>query len=80
MLAERHVRQGRAVVERQREIVRRQNAVGADPTRSQLLLEQFEGSLAIFEDDLTRLIAEQMAVGPASFAGRIAATASGESG
>jgi hypothetical protein len=56
------VRAGRAIVERQRETVTEQIAAGADAMTGRLLLEQFERSLAIFEDDLAGLLAEQRVV------------------
>jgi hypothetical protein len=74
-LAERHVREGRAVVERQREIVAKQIAAGRDATTSRLLLEQFERSLAIFEDDLAALLAEHTIVARRSGFQRRAAAA-----
>ena len=52
IMAERHVREGRLTVARQRELVARQKALGLDTARSQSLLAEFEHSLADFEQHL----------------------------
>ena len=57
-MAERHVKNGRAVIERQRQLVSLQTARGRHTASSQHLLEQFERSQAIFEQDLAWLKAE----------------------
>ena len=58
-VAERHVRDGRAVVQRQRDLITRQRGLGHSTLDSESLLAQFEHSQAIFEDDLARLQREQ---------------------
>ena len=55
-MAERHVREGRRTVERQREIIARQKQQGVDTAAAEALLLTFERSLAIFEDDLCKIV------------------------
>jgi hypothetical protein len=54
-MAERHVITGRRTVARQREIIARLKSLGRDTHESERLLDTFERSLAIFEDDLRRI-------------------------
>lgn len=56
-MAERHVREGRTTVARQRALVARQKAAGHDTTASQSL-DAFECSLAGFEDHLDSICKE----------------------
>ena len=51
-MAERHVREGRLTVARQRELIARLKALGLDTAASQSLLADFERSLASFEEHL----------------------------
>jgi hypothetical protein len=53
--AERHVFDGQRVIDRQRVLIARQKALGADTHQSEALLASFECSQAIFEDDLVRI-------------------------
>jgi len=55
-MAERHVREGRRTIERQRELIASQTARRVDTVASEALLQSFERSLAIFEDDLRRIV------------------------
>jgi hypothetical protein len=48
----RHVREGRRIVARQRQLINQQKAAGGDTSSSEELLLQFECTLAIFEADL----------------------------
>ena len=57
--ATRHVAEGRRIVAQQRERVARLKASGRDTTRSEELLDQFERTLAIFEDDLKAIQGEK---------------------
>ena len=54
-MAERHVRDGRAIVERQRELIEGRFRRGDSTIASEELLVTFEQSQAIFEADLVRL-------------------------
>jgi hypothetical protein len=54
-LAERHVKRGREIVARQRELIAQLRAHRCDTAFAEDLLQCFERSLAIFEDDLARL-------------------------
>ena len=54
-LAQEHVAKGRAIVERQRELIARLRSLGHDTDEATRLLMQFETSLAIFEADLADL-------------------------
>jgi hypothetical protein len=58
-MACRHVAGGRQVIDRQRAIVDRQRARGFDSRESERLLEAFERSQGIFEDDLNRICRER---------------------
>ena len=51
-MAERHVRQGREIVRRQRELMAEIEARGLDSATEAKLLVAFERSLALFEWDL----------------------------
>ena len=55
-LAEHHVRRGREIVARQRELIAELRARTHDTARSEQLLDNFEQSLRAFECDLARLI------------------------
>ena len=57
--AERHVKEGRLIVERQQELIVRRKAAQLDTTDSEHLLTQFEISQKIFEDDLSRVLSEK---------------------
>lgn len=57
--AERHVTEGRATVERQRELVREQAERGLSTKASQQVLDQFERTQTIFEEDMARLVARR---------------------
>lgn len=54
-MAERHVRDGRAIVARQRGLIERYRSRGHSTFASEELLSCFERTQAIFEDDLARL-------------------------
>jgi hypothetical protein len=54
-MAERHVRTGRAIVERQRKLIAGRFRRGDSTGASEALLVTFEQSQAIFEADLVRL-------------------------
>jgi len=56
--AERHVREGRQIVERQRRLVLDQHQKGHDTTTAEELLQTFERSLSGFEDDLAAIRAK----------------------
>lgn len=56
--AERHVREGRVTVARQRALVAKLKASGHDTTASQSLLDAFECSLAAFEEHLALILRE----------------------
>ena len=56
----RHVRSGRNVVKRQRDLIASKKTHGSNTERSEDLLATFERSQAIFEDDLDRISREQM--------------------
>jgi hypothetical protein len=58
-VARRHVETGRAVIDRQRNVISRKLGWGLDASVSQQLLVQFEISQAIFEGDLERLLRDQ---------------------
>jgi len=51
-MASRHVAEGRRVVERQRALISSQRKAGLDTSASEKLLNLFESTQAIFEDDL----------------------------
>jgi hypothetical protein len=51
-LASRHVAEGRRVVERQRALITSQRKAGLNTGASEKLLDLFESTQAIFEDDL----------------------------
>lgn len=51
-MAERHVRRGREIVLRQQQLLAQGRARGRHTETEELLLEAFERSLAIFEQDL----------------------------
>jgi hypothetical protein len=53
-----HVEKGRVIVQRQRETIKRLRELGHDAEGAEGLLEQFERSLAIFEDDLRTIDSE----------------------
>lgn len=48
----RHVKEGKRIVARQRELIAREKRAGRDTADSEILLSQFERTLAIFESDL----------------------------
>ena len=50
--AQRHVRRGREIVSRQRELIAEIRAGQRDASSAEDLLRRFENSLAIFESDL----------------------------
>jgi len=50
--AQRHVRRGREIVSRQRELIAEIRAGHRDTSSAEDLLQRFENSLAIFESDL----------------------------
>ena len=54
-LAIEHVRRGRRIVERQRELIRTIRDQGRDCTGAEKLLLLFQQSLVIFEDDLRQI-------------------------
>jgi hypothetical protein len=54
-LAERHVTRGREIVSEQRKIIKRLRAINANTTQATELLEAFERSQMIFEDDLAEI-------------------------
>ena len=54
-LAIQHVERARAIIARQRQIIDRIRAFNGDASVAEDLLGRFEGSLAIFEDDLEAL-------------------------
>ena len=56
-----HVRDGRAIVARQRALIVRIRAQRRDPKMAEGLLIRFESSLRTFEEDLERLEATQEA-------------------
>jgi hypothetical protein len=51
-MASRHVAEGRGVIERQRALITSQRKAGLNTTASEKLLDLFERTQAIFEDDL----------------------------
>ncbi len=55
----RHAANGRQVIDRQRDLIKRQKAFGADTTKSEALLATFEQSQAIFESDVARIRQER---------------------
>ncbi len=57
--AKRHVADGQRVIDRQRDLIGRQKALGCDTSRSEELLAAFERSQAIFESDLVRIRRER---------------------
>ncbi len=57
--ARRHAAKGRHVLDRQRDLIRRQKASGADTIRSEALLATFEQSQAIFDSDVARIRQER---------------------
>jgi hypothetical protein len=58
-MAERHVRDGNAILRRQRNLIERRRCAGYSTDSGEELLAQFESSQAIFEDDLRRLRRDQ---------------------
>jgi len=56
----RHVAEGKRIVARQRELVAKGKAAGHDTFNAERLLDQFERTLAIFEDDLRAIQAKQI--------------------
>jgi hypothetical protein len=54
-LALKHVEEGRRVIERQRALVRRLKAAGFNVARPEQLLQLFEQSQRLFEEDLADL-------------------------
>ena len=54
----RHVLRGRIIIERQRALIERRKALGADTKQSEELLDRFEASQVIFEEDLHRFSRE----------------------
>jgi hypothetical protein len=51
----RHVMDGRRIVSQQRQLIAEQKAAGYDTLFAEQILNQFERTLAIFEDDLREL-------------------------
>jgi hypothetical protein len=58
-LAEHHVRRGREIVARQRELIAGLRAHSLDIVDAEDLLKVFEKSLVIFEEDLATLLNRQ---------------------
>ena len=58
-MAFRHVQQGRAIIERQHQLIDRRRKGGHSTDFSESLLAQFEQTQAIFEDDLAHLQRQQ---------------------
>jgi hypothetical protein len=58
-MAFRHVVQGRRIVARQRQLVEWLALNGRETTKAEQILDSFVRTLAIFEDDLTRLSAQE---------------------
>ncbi len=58
-IAFRHVVQGRRLVARQRRLVERLALNGRDTTNAEQILDLFVRTLALFEDDLNRLSAQE---------------------
>jgi hypothetical protein len=58
-MAERHVRDGNAILQRQRNLIERRRGAGYSTDSSEELLARFETSQAIFEDDLRRFRRQQ---------------------
>jgi hypothetical protein len=54
-LARRHLVEGRQIVERQREKIKRLETLGRDAIQAKRTLERYEMTLAIFEDHLQEL-------------------------
>jgi len=54
-LALQHVISGRRIIERQRRAIAQRKAIGADTSESERLLESFERTQVIFEQDLADL-------------------------
>jgi predicted DNA-binding transcriptional regulator YafY len=54
-LAQSHVISGRQIVSRQRALIERLRAHGRDLADAEELMDRFEASLRIFEEDLARL-------------------------
>jgi hypothetical protein len=66
-LALQHVISGRRIIERQRSAIAQRKAVGADTSESERLLENFEKTQMIFEQDLADLDRRKpVIVGPSS--------------
>ena len=57
-LAHRHVKEGRRILERQRQIIAQKKAADLDTGSSEQLLAQFEISQKLFEEDLASLLRE----------------------
>jgi len=57
--ARRHVETGRAIIDRQRNVIAKKLGWDLDASAAQQLLAQFETSQAIFEEDLERLVRNQ---------------------
>jgi len=57
--ARRHVETGRAIIDRQRNVIAKKLGWDLDASAAQQLLVQFETSQAIFEEDLERLVRNQ---------------------
>ncbi len=53
-----YVRQGQAIIARQRTLIERLEQQGQDATSAKALLRQFAGCLEMFEEDYTRLKGE----------------------
>ena len=58
-MARRHVATGHSVIARQRDVIAKKRAFGADASGAEELLDQFEQSQAMFESDLARLLKER---------------------
>jgi hypothetical protein len=56
--ARHHVRSGRTVINAQLDLIARRKAAGVNTGRSEDLLNAFERTQAIFEDDLERIVRE----------------------
>jgi len=55
LLALKHVISGRRIIDRQRRAIAQRKAIGADTSESERLLESFEKTQLIFEQDLADL-------------------------
>ena len=58
-MARRHVEGGLDILDRQRRLIELRHALKLDVAAAEDLLDRFEASQAIFEDDLFRLLKER---------------------